>query len=843
MLGSHHFLVRTVRCAALSLLASMFIVFAVARVPALPDAGSIKGVVNVTAGGSTEPLAGATVQLVNKDLPNAPLEVVTDDAGMFIFTNLPAATYILTARSGNLPEARREIVLASGASLEVMIELTPTVSESIEVREEEGLLSTSETVTTNTIRERTIEAVPLREENFQSALLLTPGAVRLENGLDAFKGARPGQNAYTVNGTDITDPVTGTVAFLIPIEAANSVQIVENPYSVNFGRLTGGATNVVTKGGTNEFKFGARRFLPRFRNSISGPLDSFRPRVTLSGPFKKDKFFFLQSLEYRFNRIRVPVREELGSNDDIQIEGFNSYTQLDYVFNKTNQLKLVFALYPQTTRYIGLDTFTPRETTPNYAQRGFLLSVGEQAIFGGGAFLTSEVSYKTLDVDIYAQGQRPFTLAPQANSGSYFADTRRRSPRLQWSETYYARPFELRGRHNFTVGGVFAYTQAESLLQQNSIFIRRTDATLAERVDFAQPLAPAERNAAEFAAFAQDRWIANSKLTFEFGVRFDRDGITRENNVAPRFSFLLTPFKNNRTIVRGGAGIFFDRTPFSVGYFAQLPDRTETSFASDGVTLIRAPRRFVNVVEGDLRNPRSERFSLQLDRQIASKLVARIGYIHRTTRDDFITNPRSLDASSPNLAPGFTDALALSSSGRSRYRELQLLMAYNDPRRLDFNVSYTNSRARGDLNTIDHVIGDFPAFVVRPNEYSRLPFDAPHRLLTFGTLRTKYEIHISPLLEVRSGFPFSTVDERLNFTGARNRAGRFPTFMTLDLQVTKGFRIPLTNKRRARFGIAIFNLTGHFNPLNVQNNVTSPDFGAFTNSFGRTVRAKFGADL
>ncbi len=838
MFDTYRFLSRAARRAALVLLV---IVFIVARAFALPDAGSIKGVVNASSasGGDTQPLAGARVQLVNKDLLNAPFEVETDTAGAFIFTNLPAATYILTASAANLPEARREIALASGASLAVTIEMSPTVSESVDVRDEEGLISTSETVTTNTVRERTIKDVPLRQENFQSALLLTPGAVRLDEGLDAFKGARPGQNAYTLNGTDITDPVTGNVAFQIPIEAANSVQIVENPYSANFGRLTGGAINLVTKGGTNDFKFTAARFFPTFRNVFGGALDSFRPRVTLSGAFKPDKFFFLQSFEYRFNRIRVPAREELKGRDDSQIEGFNSYTQLDYVFNKSNNLKFAFALYPQTTRFVGIDTFTPQETTPNFAQRGALFSLSEQAIFSNQSFLSSEVSYKTLNVDIYSQGQRPFTLAPQENGGSYFADTRRRSPRLQWSETYYARPFEVLGRHNFTVGSVVAYTRAENLLRQNSIFIRRTDSTLAERIDFDQPLAPATRNASEFAAFVQDRWTVNKNLTVELGVRFDRDGIARENNVAPRFSFLLTPFRNNRTIVRGGAGIFYDRTPFSVGYFEQLPDRIETSFAADGVTSITAPRRFINIIEGDLHNPRSLRFNLQLDRQITEKFVVRAGFLQRATRDDFIINPRTLVTD----ISGFTDALALSSSGRSRYRELQFLLAYNDTRRLDFNVAYTNSSARGDLNTIDRIAGDFPAFVVRPNEYAPLYFDVPHRFILYGTLRTRYDIRLSPSFEIRSGFPFSVVDERLNFTEARNRAGRFPTFATLDVQVTKGFRIPKTDNRRARIGIAVFNVTSHFNPMNVQNNITSPDFGDFSNSFGRTVRAKFEFDF
>jgi hypothetical protein len=79
------------------------------------------------------------------------------------------------------------------------------------------------------VRADTLTNMPLRAENYQSALPLTPGVVRGNDGLDHVKGARAGQSAYTVNGADITDPVTGNLAFDIPIEAAASVQIEENP--------------------------------------------------------------------------------------------------------------------------------------------------------------------------------------------------------------------------------------------------------------------------------------------------------------------------------------------------------------------------------------------------------------------------------------------------------------------------------------------------------------------------------------------------------------------------------------------------------------------------------------
>ncbi len=72
----------------------------------------------------------------------------------------------------------------------------------------------------------------------------------------------------------------------------------------------------------------------------------------------------------------------------------------------------------------------------------------------------------------------------------------------------------------------------------------------------------------------------------------------------------------------------------------------------------------------------------------------------------------------------------------------------------------------------------------------------------------------------------------------------------MDLRVTKGVRIPVPSfkcvsasfrgkKFSGRVGIKIFNLTNHYNPRDVQNNIDSPYFGQFYNSVRRSSRAKF----
>ncbi|MGI9066496.1 MAG: TonB-dependent receptor [Pyrinomonadaceae bacterium] len=803
--------------------------------------GRIKGTVKVTSEAADAPpalLVGARLTLFNRDLTEQVFKVVTDDVGNFIFADLPTATFVLTVEADGLATVNREISLASGVALTVEILMKATISETVTIREEEGLLSTAETTTTNTVRSQTLTDVPLPAENYQSAPLLTPGVVKGIDGVDHQKGARAGQSAYTLNGVDITDPVTGNLAFDIPLEAAANVRTEENPYSAVFGRLTGGATDLETKGGSNKFKVTAARVFPTFRNTFTGKIDSFRPRVTFSGPVARDRLFFLQSLEYRFTRTRVPSLED--PVDHSTSENFSSFTQFDFNINKTNSAKFVAAVFPQKVRFAGLNTFNPQPTTPNTKQRGMLVSISEQAIFRDASFLSSSLSYKTFDLDVFGQGTAPLELLPEGNTGNYFADIRRQSQRFQWREIYYAHGLELHGQHSLKLGGEIDYSRVTGVFHENSILIRRLNLTLARRIDFG-PAASVSSHLSEFTAFAQDRWVVNKKLTVDAGLRFDRDRLARQNTISPRLSFLYLPVKSLATVIRGGIGLFYDRTPLSVGYFGQLPERTVTTFAPDGISITDGPHRFRNQVAAHLRNPRSLRASLQIDFPITSQLTGRIGYLQRSTTDEFLVN--RLDASG-GLGQS---TLVLSNLGRSRYRELQLLAIYDNPRIGTLNATYVWSNARGDLNSIDNFLGDFPAFVVQPNEYGPQPFDAPHRFLAYGQFRIPWDINISPVVEIRSGFPFSFVNERLDIVGPRNRAGRFPTFLSLALQVTKGFAIPKLvprfGGRRVRIGLAVINTTNHFNPSEVQNNIASPRLGQFFSSLGASVRGKFEFDF
>lgn len=74
---------------------------------------------------------------------------------------------------------------------------------------------------------------------------------------------------------------------------------------------------------------------------------------------------------------------------------------------------------------------------------------------------------------------------------------------------------------------------------------------------------PIDANTRPYTAFYwQDSWAARHNLTLNFGLRYELDSQygnlnTDKNNFAPRFSFAWDPFKDDKTVIRGGYGIFY----------------------------------------------------------------------------------------------------------------------------------------------------------------------------------------------------------------------------------------------------------------------------------------------
>jgi hypothetical protein len=468
-----------------------------------------------------------------------------------------------------------------------------------------------------------------------------------------------------------------------------------------------------------------------------------------------------------------------------------------------------------------LNTFNPQSVTPSIRNHNVLASVSDQAIVGGRGVFDTRVTVKQFDSTIYAShGTGPMVLAPDRNAGSYFNDQDRTSRRTEWFNTYSFTPFGP--LHLVKAGAGVAYETVDGFSRSRNVDIRRADGTLIERIAFAGD-GTLDGNKTAWRGYAQDAWTVMPRLTVQYGARYDYESIVGEMNVAPRGSFTLAASADGRTVVRGGAGMFYNAVPLNVAAFEGLQTRRVSRFAADGSTLLGAPVVLENIVESRLHAARSINWNVEVDREWLKNLFVRAGYQQRDQRFEPIVDTNGT-------------AILLRTDGRSRYRQAQISTRYQFRRADQIVASYTRSSAVGNLNDFNSFFGNIENPVIRPDERGPLPWDAPNRVLAWGTVSLPRGFTIFPVVDVRTGFPLSNVDADRNFIGPRNAVGRFPTFASLDAQVTKTLRLFGHN---AIIGVKIFNLTNHFNPRDYQGNTASSAFGAFDNSVGRTFRGKW----
>ena len=784
--------------------------------------GSVRGVVfTLDASAAKAVVPGVKLSLDGPIHANAE----SDSEGKFQFSAVPSGSYTITGQSPGMT-AQQIVTVSAEAVSEIAVELKiQAVAESTTVSASADSVDSKQSSGINTISEPTVRNMPNLDERFDSLLPLIPGVVRGPNGQINMKGARASQSGSLLNSADVTDPATGTSTLKIPIDVVSSVRVFSTPYDPEYGKFTGAVSNVETRPGSfDKFRFSAQNLLPRLRRvdgSIMG-LAAVTPRITVSGPIVKDRIAFTQSLEYRYERNQVYSLPPLQSWT--RSENFNSYTQIDANISGKQTATASFAVFPDKIDYYGLDTFTPQESTPSFHQHGYQGYLQHRYITGSSDLLTSQLSIRKFDAQLRPNSNVPYELLVETTKGGFFNRQGRDTTRTEWTEIYRSHPHRYHGSHEFESGAAFvrsSYDGRQAFLPVQ--IVGAADYPL-ERIQFG-PAADFSVAQNEVAWFIGDKWTASDRLAFDLGLRFDWDSITGSLNAAPRAGFVLSLTGDGKTVIKGGAGFFYDRLPLNVPSFRSLPDRTVTQLNPSGSKIVSTS--YENVIPNGLENPRSEIWNIELNREITNDFLVRVGYQQRNTVHNHFVNP---------IASGSTGRLELNDRGSDFYKELQITGTYRI-HHSTFNASYVRSRAYGDLNDFNQFFGNDPLAVIQPNQRGHLNFDSPNRILAWGEIAAPWKVTVAPVVDVHTGFPYSTVNQRREFVGPRNEL-RFPQFVSTDLQVWRRVRLPI-RESHARVGFGAYNLFNRDNYRDVQNDVDSPRFGEFFNGPARMFHGKF----
>jgi hypothetical protein len=252
---------------------------------------------------------GATVTATNT-ATNAVRDTASNGQGFFRIGGLDPGGYtvrIELAGFGRVENQAVAVRAASDTSLE--IELAPAaVGQEITVVAERTILPLDKSSPNIglTLPARAVVELPLPlGRDINELVLSAPNVSRsVGQGTYAINGQRPRNNNYMIDGSDNNDiSVTISTSDVVP-EAVAEFQVITNPYSVEFGRNSGGQINVITRSGSNRFMgeaweywTGSRFYSLNNLEKASGlekpaPFNRNQFGADLGGPVLRDRLFF-----------------------------------------------------------------------------------------------------------------------------------------------------------------------------------------------------------------------------------------------------------------------------------------------------------------------------------------------------------------------------------------------------------------------------------------------------------------------------------------------------------------------------------------------------------------------
>ena len=786
--------------------------------------GVIEGFVSTQSG--TIRLGGAQVDLHNSSNQEV-ATVLSDGDGHFRFTALQEGRYTLTASLEGFAVARAAVAVAPDATTERSLDLPlATLTQTVEVMAPASIVSAADTLGSSESINRHETDEFANGTGLGGALRLLASVIEVPGGV-SIKGGRPTQAGVQIGASTLTDPVLGLVHFTLPDDAIDSVAVMPNPYAVEYGRFSSGLVVIQTRRGGDAWHVRLNNLSPTFRSkrhqdlyNISG-IAGFGPNFELGGPIVKNRVFVEQTAQYRFSSDDVPSRPE---EERRTTHWVSSFTRVDANLTSKHSLVGTAGFFPSITTLASLGTFTPPDATVDVHERVMLGTATERALWSDALVSESTVQVRGYQASVQPQGTAPMQLLPETTLGNFF-NTQYRSPTtFQLIQTASGSAKGRTGLHLFKVGLDLLINDYEGTSNSRPFLIERSNGLLARRLDASGPSAQMLRTT-DVALYAQDRVQPNSRWYVEFGARLDRDGVIGRWNITPRIGAAVLMNEAGSSVLRGGYGLFFERTPSAAGAFkfGQFETFTDTRFADNGVTLLEPPVTFIHVTDPNLLTARAATWDVTYEYRWRPSFSVHASFLDRQGSRELMLDEEQI---------GGAGRLRLESDGRSVYRDFEVGFHFTHPSRFDLTASYSRSLAEGDLNSFATYFDTMLWPVVPPHSYGPLPTDVPHRFLTRGRLLPASTWLINAIADWRTGLSYSLVDASLDFVGPRN-GQRMPHYLRIDLGLEHRFKI---FKLQPWIGVRAYNAFNAFLPADVQANISSPAFGSFYNSQFRQYR-------
>ena len=799
-------------------------------------AAAIRGTVTAVQDGSALP--GAIVKLSRTPPESVPLTVETDENGHYEFLDLAPGAYTISVNAKGFKAKTTSVTLnrpeqkSQNFSLELEV-----ISERVEVSASISLMVTeSASAPAALVTTTELITLPTAQERVKEVITVTPGVIQTLDSKLVFKGSDENQSLLIVNSARNTDPVTGSFGITVPTDAVESFAVYKTPYDAGLGSFSGGLTTIETKSPADDWDFHLRRLgiSIQGKNGHMMGIAAAGPAISFDIPLVPHKLLLSEAFQYDMKK--TVVEGLPWPNDISKRQGFNSFTTVEAILASNHTMTLTVNAFPLRTEHFDISALVPQPASNNLNQNGVAVGLSDRYEFDFGSVLTTVAQYTRFDSNAQGQGTADMLITPQGWGGNYFNRWSRRGKEFQFLTNYLFPKKHWLGAHEVRVGADIDWRSFFGTTLSHPIQILTLDNSLAENITFNSAPAQAPSDSI-FAEFVQDHWLVSSHLSVDMGLRLSTETSGWPAALAPRLGLAYSPGKDEKTIIRAGAGLFYGVLPLLAANWAANPARTITDFNALGVPT-SASITYTNAYTAGLNplvspalpavpgtTPRNFTWNAGVVRELHKNLLLDVNYINSHTTYLFEVEPFIAAASNGE------SFMALTNTGSSLYRELEASVHYTLRTDDQVNASYIWSRTRGDLNNLSSVFIPFAAPVIRPNVYGILPSDIPNRFIIWGIFAAPWKITFSPLLDVHSGFPYSAVDATQQYVGTPN-GQRFPEFLSLDLKAYRQFRIPFLKSKSGkthhiRLGVYTLNVTNHGNFNAVYNNVTSPDFGRF----------------